>query len=262
MHPIRSVALRRAPVLVLAWMLFYGQDQARAAPLDVCPQPLRVAVLSLDPFGHGFTKLLLDSTDALLAAADVKRQITPMPFVRIALELEAGRADVITVSTAAVEAQRSQLVSIQFLRMPVLLYEYNGPDEAQAGGRPIGIMRGAPIPPALSAQTGDLHPVTSYATLFQMLAAHRLRAVVGARPTADLYLQDHPEVAALVRPGAQVDERRMSIHLSRRLPKPCLAHLVERIQSRGPALTRKLFETQYKSLNYEDYRVPVQVIEP
>ncbi len=255
---VQTRMARLACLTLLAWCAQSAVAQAASA----CPQPLRAVVLALDSPSTGITKFLMASTDALLAAAEVQRQIVPLPFVRIPLELQAGRADVVTVSYSALEPYRDQVVSVQFLRMPVLLYEFNGPDDAAERPSAIGIVRGAPLPPALAASAGQLQQVNNYEMLFQMLAARRLAAALGARPTADLYLQDNPGVAAMVKQGQQVDERRMAIHFSRRLPKACLDHLVERVESRGAAITQQLFTRQYRALNHADYRVPVQVIKP
>lgn len=249
------------------WLVALALPVLAALPLPaaaqaICPRPLRAVVLALDSPSQGITRFLVDSTEALLAAAGVKRQVVPMPFVRIPLELDAGRADVVTVSFTALEAYRQQLVSIQFLRMPVLLYEPLGLDDGSRRTGPIGIVRGAPVPPALAPYVDRLQPVSSYEMLFQMLAARRLAGAIGARPTTDLVLREHPGVAALVKPGPQVDERRMAIHFSRRLPPACLDHLVETVLSRGAGITQQVFVQQYKGLNHEDYRVPVQVLTP
>ncbi|TXI21697.1 MAG: hypothetical protein E6Q67_07300 [Roseateles sp.] len=257
----RALTIRRARLACLALLAWCAQP-ALAQSASACPQPLRAVVLALDSPSTGITKFLMASTDALLAAAEVRRQVLPIPFVRIPLELQAGRADVVTVSYSALEPYRDLVVSVQFLRMPVLLYEFNGPHDNAEQTDAIGIVRGAPLPPALAASAGQLQQVNNYEAMFQMLAARRLAGAVGARPTADLYLQDNPGVAALVKPGPQVDERRMAIHFSRHLPKACLDHLVERVQSRGLAITQQLFTRQYPALNHADYRVPVQVIKP
>jgi hypothetical protein len=227
----------------------------------VCPQPVRAISIAhgeAEPNSpeYGVTQFMTEATAALLERAGVQHTVQVVPYARAAKELEVGGGDVLMISEGSVQSLRAQLVSVPLLRLQVTLYEPKAPTSEP---RKTGVLRGFPPPPSLRLDESRTHTVTSYDSLFQMLGAGRLSAAIAVRPTADLYLAHHPEVAQRIRAGRLIEGRLMAIHFSKRLPAACLRVLVDTVRSDGAGAVRSAFDKWLPGLRFEDFYTAVSV---
>jgi ABC-type amino acid transport substrate-binding protein len=253
-----TAASRRQSTGVLALALTAALAQTARA--QDCPQPLR-AVAPLYGEGQpdspelGVTQFIAQSSAGLLSSAGVKHQVDVVPYARAIKEFESGEASVLIVADSAVAHLRPLAASVPLLRLQVA--QYTLADEVTPGRSGwTGILRGFQAPLSMGLEARRLERVASYDSLFRMLAAGRVETVVGVRPTADLYLHHHPEIASRLRPAQSQDLVQMSIHFSRRLPAPCVSLLANVARGAGPELIRSAFASRLPGVHFEDFRLP------
>lgn len=227
---------------------------------QLCPEPLR-AVSSRygeaidDAAELGVTQFIADSTAGLLQRAGIRHVVHAVPYARAVKELESGEASLLIIADPAVAHLRDRLVSVPLLRLQVAQY-HTVSETGVAGSGMTGILRGFQPPAIAGIEEARFQRVAGYDSLFRMLAASRVDSAIAVRPTADLYLQHHPEVARKVRFGRNLTSVLMSVHVSRRLPVACLSRLVEEAGASGPGLVKEAFSNRLPSIRFEDFRLP------
>ena len=89
----------------------------------------------------------------------------------------------------------------------------------------LGTLNGMVLPPGAVRAGEDVQTVTNYDALLRQLTGGRVNHILGARPSIDTYLVDHPDVSALLGPMEVVAEQPMALHLRPDLAPGCRALL-------------------------------------
>jgi hypothetical protein len=241
-----------------AWALF-GWLAHSPAMAQACPEPLRAVSSRYGEAMHdaaesGVTQFITDSTTGFLRRAGIRHVVQVVPYARAVKELESGAASVLIVADPAVAHLRDQLVSVPLLRLQVARFD-TASEAGVARSGMTGILRGFQAPPAAAVDGARLQHVATYDSMFRMLASGRVDSAIAVRPTADLYLQHHPDVARQVKLGRNLASILMSVHMSRRLPADCLNRLVDEASASGPSFVKEAFLVNLPGVRFEDFRL-------
>ncbi len=233
---------RTVRILFLSGLLMMASC-CRAAGTDTCTTKIRIDSIDFGEADNDFSNQSVTRfTEALsrqiVETSGLGYSIHSVPYARALRDFKYQRANVLIASETSVRTSGVKAVGIPLFFIEMSSYRMvEQPSEGRAGGV-VGILNGMTLPDRYVKQHRRAYYTDTYDSLFNMLAAHHLDEILVARPRADIYLSNHPDLKARISQPALVERQTVAVHLYPSIGQDCISRLSASVEkTRGESMT-------------------------